>query len=120
TVIAVGTSLPELVVSMTSALKGHTDMAIGNIVGSNIFLILAVLAIPSIVSPTSVDSELLTRDYVLMLGLTMLLVLFAYQSKLGGSIGRLKGIFLLCIWVGYLVFLYNSAPGHDSLPFMAY
>jgi len=120
TVIAVGTSLPELVVSMTSALKGHTDMAIGNIIGSNIFNILAVLAIPSIVSPTSVDSELLTRDYVLMLGLTMLLVLFAYQSKLGGSIGRLKGVFLLCIWVGYLVFLYNSATGHDSLPFVAY
>jgi len=120
TVIAVGTSLPELMVSMTSALKGQTDLAIGNIVGSNIFNILAVLAIPSIVSPTSVDSELLTRDYVVMLGLTMLLVLFAYQSKPGGRIGRLKGVFLLCIWVGYLVFLYNSATGHDSLPFVAY
>ena len=120
TVIAVGTSLPELVVSMTSALEGQTDMAIGNIVGSNIFNILAVLAIPCIISPTFVDPELLTRDYVLMLGLTMLLVLFAYQSKLGGSIGRLKGIFLLCIWIGYLVFLYNGATGNDSLGFVAY
>jgi len=50
----------------------------------------------------------------------MLLVLFAYQSKLGGSIGRLKGIFLLCIWIGYLVFLYNGATGNDSLGFVAY
>jgi cation:H+ antiporter len=108
TVIAVGTSLPELVVSMTSALKAQTDMAIGNIVGSNIFNILAVLAIPCVISPTEIEFELLWRDYIVMLGLTFILVVFAYRRKTEAVISRLKGLFLLCIWVGYLVVLYRS------------
>ena len=120
TVIAVGTSLPELVVSMTSALKGQTDMAIGNIVGSNIFNILAVLAIPCVISPSVVDSSLLTRDYIVMLGFTMLLVVFAYQSKLGGSISRLKGVFLIGLWICYLIFLHHTATGNDPQGFVAY
>ena len=111
TVVAVGTSLPELVVSMTSALKDQTDLAIGNIVGSNIFNILAVLSIPCIVAPTSIEVEFLWRDYATMLLLTMLLVFFAYQSKVQASINRFKGVLLLSIWVGYLVFLYQSAIG---------
>jgi len=109
TVIAVGTSLPELVVSMTSALKNQTDMAIGNIVGSNIFNILAVLSIPCVLSPTSVGVEVLYRDYALMLLLTLLLVAFAYQSKKEASISRLKASGLIGLWVGYLFYLYHSA-----------
>ncbi|MBT4161361.1 MAG: calcium/sodium antiporter [Gammaproteobacteria bacterium] len=109
TVIAVGTSLPELVVSMTSALKDQTDMAIGNIVGSNIFNILAVLSIPCVLSPTVVTSELLWRDYALMLGLTLLLVIFAHQSKEHANINRFKALILISIWLGYLVFLYQTA-----------
>jgi len=109
TVIAVGTSLPELVVSMTSALKNQTDMAIGNIVGSNIFNMLAVLAIPCVLSPTAVSSELLWRDYTLMLGLTLLLVFFAYQAKTESTITRAKGALLVGIWLGYLVFLYQTS-----------
>ena len=111
TVIAVGTSLPELVVSMTSALKDQTDMAIGNIVGSNIFNILAVLSIPCVIPPTAIDPSVLWRDYPVMLGLTMLLILFAYQTKGEGSISRLKGGFLLTIWLGYIAYLYTSALG---------
>lgn len=111
TVVAVGTSLPELVVSMTGALKDQTDLAIGNIVGSNIFNILAVLSIPGVIAPTSVDAELLWRDYATMLLLTMLLVTFAYQSKVEASISRLKGVLLLSIWIGYLVYLTRSVTG---------
>lgn len=109
TVIAVGTSLPELVVSMTSALKGQTDMAIGNIVGSNIFNILAVLSIPCVLSPTTVSGELLFRDYALMLGLSLVLVVFAFHASGEASINRYKGAFLFLIWIGYLVFLYQSS-----------
>lgn len=107
TVIAVGTSLPELVVSVTSALKDQTDMAIANIVGSNIFNILAVLSIPCVISPTAIKFELLWRDYILMLGLTMLLVCFAYTGS--GSLNRIMGILMVSIWIVYLVVLYFSA-----------
>ena len=107
TVIAVGTSLPELVVSVTSAMKDHTDMAIGNIVGSNILNILAVLSIPCVLAPTAIQYELLWRDYILMLGLTMLIVCFAYIGP--GSLNRVKGILMVSIWLGYLVVLYFTA-----------
>ena len=86
-------------------------MAIGNIVGSNIFNILAVLAIPCVIAPTRVDPEVLWRDYALMLILTLLLIAFAYSGRSDASISRLKGAFLISIWLGYLVFLYNSALG---------
>ncbi len=110
TVIAIGTSLPELVVSMTSAFKGQTDMAIGNIVGSNIFNILAVLSIPCVFAPTDVGPQLLSRDFATMFLLTMLLIVFAYTGKNGdASISRIKGGLLVAIWVGYLVVLYHAA-----------
>lgn len=108
TVVAVGTSLPELVVSVTSALKGQTDLAIGNIVGSNIFNILAVLSIPCVLSPKQFAPELLWRDYGMMLGLTLVLVLFAYGISVKARIGRLEGVFLLVAWFAYLVSLYRS------------
>lgn len=109
TVIAVGTSLPELVVSVTSALKGQTDLAIGNIVGSNIFNILAVLAIPCIIAPAKFGPEIFWRDYLLMLMMTALLILFAYGVHNKAKITRLEGGFLLMVWVAYLISLYNSA-----------
>ena len=111
TVIAVGTSLPELVVSITSAMKAQTDIAIGNIVGSNIFNILAVLSIPCIIAPTSVEPSVLWRDYATMLLLTALLVVFAYWRSPGASIGRGRGVLLIGIWSGYLIMLYYAATG---------
>ncbi len=77
TVIAIGTSLPELVVSVTSALKNQTDLAVGNIVGSNILNILAVLSLPGLIHPSSFDPSVLWRDYALMLFMTAMLILFA-------------------------------------------
>ncbi|MDA0979483.1 MAG: calcium/sodium antiporter [Proteobacteria bacterium] len=109
TVIAIGTSLPELVVSMTSALRGHTDMAIGNIVGSNIFNILAVLSIPCVIAPTAVGPELLWRDFSAMLILTCLLIGFAAFSAGKKAITRLRGAGLLSVWIGYMAYLYLSS-----------
>ena len=111
TVIAVGTSLPELVVSVASALKGQPDLALGNIVGSNIFNILAVLSIPSLLSPQTFAPELLWRDYGFMFLLTVLLVVFAYGITGQRRIGRIEGGILFCIWVGYLVLLYRTSVG---------
>ncbi|HJN50056.1 MAG: calcium/sodium antiporter [Pseudomonadales bacterium] len=111
TVIAVGTSLPELVVSVTSALKGQTDLAIGNIVGSNIFNILAVLSLPCLIAPTTFEAEIFWRDYLLMLMMTALLVLFAYGVHSKARITRLEGGFLLMVWITYLFSLYSSAQG---------
>jgi cation:H+ antiporter len=109
TVIAIGTSLPELVVSATSALKGQTDLAIGNIVGSNIFNILAVLSLPCLISPTRFEAEIFWRDYMLMLMMTALLVLFAYGVHSKARITRLEGGFLLVVWITYLFSLYHTA-----------
>ena len=109
TVIAIGTSIPELVVSLTSALKGQTDLAIGNIIGSNIFNILTVLSIPAIFAPSVLDPLTLWRDYGLMFGMTMLLVIFAF--KLGGhsGISRIRGGLLFSLWLGYIIFIYQTA-----------
>lgn len=78
TVVAVGTSLPELAATVGAALKGHNDIAIGNVVGSNILNVLAVLAVPGLVSAPVVDIEVLWRDCGMMLALTLALALFAY------------------------------------------
>jgi cation:H+ antiporter len=109
TVIAIGTSLPELVVSVTSSLKGQTDLAIGNIVGSNIFNILAVLSIPCVLAPTEIEPLVLWRDYGLMLALTLALVVFAYGIGKDRGINRWKGGALLAVWLGYMFTLYISA-----------
>jgi cation:H+ antiporter len=108
TVVAVGTSIPELVVSVTSATKGQTDLAIGNIIGSNIFNILAVLAIPAIFSPYDLMPDTLWRDYAVMLGLTLVLVVFAYGIRGDSSITRFKGLLLFMAWLGYITYLYQT------------
>jgi len=108
TVIAVGTSLPELVVSVTGALKGQTDLAIGNILGSNILNLLTVLAIPCLLAPTSFDNNLLWRDYGLMLSMTLVIALFAYGVLGQSRITRLEGVLLFVVWCIYLISLYYA------------
>jgi cation:H+ antiporter len=108
TIVAIGTSLPELVVSVTCAIKGHTDLAIGNILGSNIFNMLAVLSVPCILAPTEIASNVFWRDYGFMLALTVLLGLFAYGFSKNAKISRLEGSVLLLAWFGYLGSLYNG------------
>ena len=110
TVVALGTSLPELAVAITSAIKKQHEMIVGNIIGSNIFNTLAVLAIPGLISPLKLQKELLITDYFYMLGLTIALAIFFLYSpvtKMKDTISRLEGfglIILLSIYI-YIRFL---------------
>ena len=106
TIVAIGTSLPELAASVASALKGHHDIAIGNIIGSNIFNLLAVLPIPGLIAPLVIDSIVLERDYMTMLGLTIGLIAIIALSFRRGTIPRFTGVFLLAAYVAYMVLLY--------------
>ncbi|WP_417224756.1 calcium/sodium antiporter [Amphritea sp.] len=108
TIVAIGTSLPELAASVASALKGHTDIALGNIVGSNIFNIAAVMAVPGLLAPIELDSAVLWRDYGSMLGLTLLLVALAIYQR-PPRISRFEGGILLAAYAGYLALLYNMS-----------
>ncbi len=101
TIVAVGTSLPELAATVGSAIKGHTDIAIGNVVGSNILNILAVLAVPGLVGGTAIENVALWRDCGMMLALTLLLALFAYAINSTPVITRFEGAVMLFAWVGY-------------------
>ncbi|PAV25335.1 cation:H+ antiporter [Tamilnaduibacter salinus] len=111
TIIAIGTSLPELAASVASALKGHHDVALGNIVGSNLFNLLAVLAMPALLNPLTIDPEALYRDYAVMAGLTVLLAIFAYSMQKKGKLARFEGGILLVIYIGYSIVLYQAARG---------
>ncbi|MBE9397290.1 calcium/sodium antiporter [Pontibacterium sp. N1Y112] len=106
TIVAIGTSLPELAASVASALKGHHDLAIGNVVGSNIFNLVAVMAVPGLIAPLSIDSIVLLRDYSVMLGLTVALIAFGLIQK-PPKINRYEGVLLTALYAGYLVLLYN-------------
>jgi cation:H+ antiporter len=109
TIVAIGTSLPELAASVGSALKGHHDIAIGNIIGSNIFNLLAVLPIPGLIAPLVIDSAVIERDYMTMLGLTIGLVLIIGLSFRRGTIPRFTGIILLAAYAAYMVLLYSQS-----------
>lgn len=109
TIVAVGTSLPELAATVGSALKGHTDIAVGNVVGSNILNILAVLAVPALVSPTDISAAVFWRDCGMMVALTLLLGLFAYGMNSRAIITRFEGAVLILSWIGYNYMLYLQA-----------
>ena len=106
TIVAIGTSLPELAASVASALKGHHDIAIGNIIGSNIFNLLAVLPIPGLIAPLVIDSAVIERDYMTMLGLTIGLVVIIGLSFRRGVIPRFTGVILLAAYIAYMALLY--------------
>ncbi len=108
TVVAVGTSLPELAATVGSALKGHPDIAIGNVVGSNIMNILLILPIPAIISSPQIDATILYRDYGTMVILTLMLALFAHTFG-RNRISRIEGAILFSVWVAYNAVLYVQA-----------
>ncbi|MEM7096869.1 MAG: calcium/sodium antiporter [Pseudomonadota bacterium] len=109
TIVAIGTSLPELAATIGSAIKGHPDIAIGNVVGSNILNILAVLSVPALVAPTAIDHVALWRDAGMMLALTLMLALFAYGINSRAVITRFEGMVMLAAWIGYNLLLIQQA-----------
>ena len=106
TIIAIGTSLPELAASIAGALKNEHDIAIGNVVGSNIFNTLAVMGIPGLIYPSTLDAGVLQRDIPVVFILTIALVIMAYGFKGHGRINRIEGAILLTCFAGYQVLLY--------------
>ena len=108
TIVAIGTSLPELSVTITAVTRGHNDMAIGNVVGSNILNILAVLAIPALLVPQPIAVAVLWRDYGMMVALTIALVLFAYSIGSRKVITRFEGGVLVAAWVGFTYMVYHQ------------
>lgn len=108
TVVALGTSLPELAASITSAVKGHHDIAIGNIIGSNILNLLAVMALPGIIVSTSLESSVISRDLLTMALLTLALVAVMWIKTRGNAqpnnqqgIGRIIGVLFIGTYIAY-------------------
>jgi len=108
TIVAIGTSLPELVASVVSALKGEAELAIGNVIGSNMFNLLAVLAMPALIQPGEFASEALIRDFPIMIGFTVALLLVSFGLK-GGIVKRFEGGLLATAFCGYLYLLFLQA-----------
>ncbi|WP_455198652.1 calcium/sodium antiporter [Kaarinaea lacus] len=105
TIIAVGTSLPELAASVMSALKKEHDMAIGNIIGSNMFNMLAVLALPGLIRPSSLEPVVLHRDYPVMVAFTFVLFIMAYGFRKPGRVNRYEGGVLLAGFAAYMTWI---------------
>jgi cation:H+ antiporter len=105
TIVALGTSLPELASSVIAARKGEHDIALGNILGSNLFNTLAVVGIAAAIHPATVAPEVLSRDVLTMTILTFLLFVFCFGFRGPGRINRLEGAILLVSYIGYTAFL---------------
>ena len=107
TIVAVGTSLPELVVTLRAAIKGGYGIAIGNVVGSNMLNLLVVLSVPALIQPASLTLMEFVIDYGMMFLLTVVIALFAYAVGAKRVITRLEGALLLAAWIGYIVLKYT-------------
>jgi cation:H+ antiporter len=112
TIVAVGTSLPELASSVIAARKGEHDIALGNVLGSNLFNTLAVVGIAGMIHPFAVGPEMLSRDMVVMGVLTVSLFLISYGFRgRQGRINRIEGAALLLAYVGYTAWLVSTVLG---------
>ena len=100
TIVAMGTSLPELVTSIIAAKKGDVDMAVGNVIGSNIFNILLVLGVSSAISPVALITENII-DIAVLIGFTLIAYVFSITGK---KISRLEGAIMVCLYAGYTAY----------------
>jgi cation:H+ antiporter len=106
TIVAIGTSLPELAAAITAARKGEADLMIGNILGSNLFNLLAVMSMPALLAPSVIENTTLLLDYPIMLALTLAMLLVALPRKGKAVITKVEGFILLMSFIAYMVFLY--------------
>jgi cation:H+ antiporter len=111
TIIALGTSLPELAACIAGALKGEHDIAIGNVIGSNIYNLLAVLSVPALLAPGALDPALLTRDMPVMIGLTLAMFLMGYGFGRQGRINRFEAFALVAAYVTYQGVIFVQTTG---------
>ncbi|CDG19212.1 calcium/sodium antiporter [Xenorhabdus doucetiae] len=106
TILAVGTSLPELATTIAAAIKGENDMAMGNIVGSNVFNVTLVLGVPAILSPSVFSPDAFSRDFWVMMAASVLFTVFCLGRK--HRLNRLNGILLLGCFIAYFIVLFVS------------
>ncbi|MCA1764841.1 MAG: calcium/sodium antiporter [Desulfobulbaceae bacterium] len=114
TIVAVGTSLPELASSIIAARKGEHDIALGNILGSNLFNTLAVVGIAGAIHPLAVGPEVFNRDMLVMAALTLSLFVIGYGFRGAGRINRIEGSMLLACYVGYTAYLASTIFGQQA------
>ena len=108
TIVAIGTSLPELASSIIATRKGEHDIAIGNVIGSNLFNTLAVVGLAAVIHPLEVDTSILQRDILVMSLLTFALFLFSYGFRGPGRINRFEGALLIVSYASYTAYLVQS------------
>ena len=105
TIVALGTSLPELAASVAAARKNEHDLALGNIIGSCLFNLLAVVGIAGVVAPITVDEAIIWRDWPVMFATMVLLFFMAYGGLGKGKISRVEGLILLILYIAYNIYL---------------
>ncbi|BCG65331.1 MAG: cation:H+ antiporter [Methyloprofundus sp.] len=108
TIVALGTSLPELAASIGSVLKGEDDLAVGNVIGSNIYNLLAVYSLPALIAPGPVDAVVIARDFPVLLGFTAVLFILGVGISKAGNINRWEGGGLLSAYLLYQWFIFQS------------
>ena len=103
TMVAIGTSIPELAASVAASLKKHNDLAIGNLIGSNIFNLLVVIGITSVVNPiTGIDFDIISKDMIWVVVFSFILLPLVYFHK-RNKLNRMKGIILLAMYVAFII-----------------
>ena len=115
TIVALGTSLPELATAITAALHKEDDLAIGNIIGSNIFNLLGVLGIAAVLRPVELLPIILARDFPAMFLITGALFLMASDFRGPGRIGRRSGTVLLTMFIGYFIMVWVSSTDMEAV-----
>ena len=103
TLVAVGTSMPELATTVMAAIHRQADVALGNVIGSNLFNLLAIIGVAALVAPIPVDSQFLTYDLWVMLAASLLLIPFVFLRQ---NIGRVWGVVLILFYVTYVSMMF--------------
>lgn len=109
TVVAMGTSAPEAAVSITAGVSGSNEIAISNIIGSNLFNLLVVAGLSAVIKPFKIEHTILKRDFTINVGACVLLLAMLF---IGGSLGRFDGFILLGLFIGYIVYVVINALKH--------
>lgn len=112
TLVALGTSLPELITALVAAVRGHCDVAVGNVIGSNIFNLLSIIGVASMVDTIPVPESFLRVDLWVMLGASLLLVPF---TRMRTHVGKMSGLAMVALYVGYIVYLAHSAESASAM-----
>ena len=108
TIVALGTSLPELAASIGSVLKGEDDLAVGNVIGSNVYNLLAVFSLPALIAPGPIDATVISRDFPVLLAFTAVLFILGVGLSKSGNINRWEGAGLLAAYLFYQWTIYQS------------